>query len=392
MSLSINTNTSAIAAARVLARSQTVLHNAIGKLASGSRINSAADDIAGSAVASRQLCQIQGLNMSLRNASDAMSLLQTADGAYQEIDSILQRMKGLAVQAANGAYSSEDLANLNAEHQQLLAEIDRISGSTMFNGMHITETRYTFMYPNRYTQGQFKFQIGTQGNDYINVALDSTVTYDARTFDSGWSGAASWTLTAKNTTNGTITLTAQNPTDLDDLIAKLKQNAGYDPNIFKVSKSQGAPEQNAAFGVLTITSSNQPNLVATKFADDQVTISNGQFTYVGSSYAGKLSMVGNTSLSSNALAQNAMTKIDSAIDALAETRSRIGAQLNRLEFTSSVLGHEMEATIAARSRIMDTDYASATAQLAAGQIISQAATAILAQANQSPMYVLALLK
>ena len=263
----INTNINSLSAQRYQGLSSSSLSTAIQRLSSGLRINSAKDDAAGLSISERFQAQIRGLNQAVRNANDAISMIQTAEGATQTITDMLQRMRELAVQASNGTYSSADLSSLNDEYTDLKAEIDRIKSNTKWNNISVLGT-----------SADVKFQVGATAND---------TTIDVK---------------------------------------------------FKLS-SLG----------------------------------------LGSS---KLSSAASTILGN----------VDTAIATVDTFRSGLGAKINRLNYAVDNLTNISTNVAASRSRILDTDYAAATTELARTQIIQQAATAMLAQANQQPQSVLSLLK
>jgi len=270
----INTNIASLNAQRNLNASQSSLATSIQRLSSGLRVNSAKDDAAGLAIASRMDGQTRGMNIAVRNANDGISLAQTAEGSLGKITDTLQRMRELAVQAANDTNGSSDRASLDQEFSQLKAEIDRTFDATKFNGTQILGTAATL-----------NFQIGAN-----NVAEDK----------------------------------------LSIVTSDLSAGAG---------------------------------IVATA-AGDITTLTN---------------------------AQTAITNIDSALTEINGARATFGAVQNRFESVISNLQVASENTSAARSRIMDADFAAETAALTRSQILQQAGTAMLAQANQVPQQVLSLL-
>lgn len=282
MAMTINTNVPSLNAQRNLATSSTSLATSLQRLSSGLRINSSKDDAAGLAVAERIHSQVRGLNMAIRNASDAISLMQVADGGAAQIGDNLQRMRELAIQAANGTLNSGDRDNLQQEFSRLGLEVDRLARATKFNNVALLDT----------------------------VAVATSITFQVG---------------ANTTTNDQISVSMANLT---------------------------ASASGLAVDSLTI------NIV--------------------------------DSTGSNALA--AIANLDSAINTITTTRARFGASLNRTEAVISSLRIAVENQDAARGRIMDADFASETANLTRTQILQQAGTAMLAQANALPQNVLSLLK
>ena len=276
MSSMINTNLTSLNTQRNLSASQMSLNTAVQRLSSGLRVNSAKDDSAGLAIAERMQSQVKGMNVAIRNANDAVSMAQTAEGALGKVSDMLQRMRELSVQSVNATNSTGDRSNLDGEFQELGKEIVRTLAGTTFNGITILGAN----------AGSLAFQIG-----------------------------------AGTTTNDSITVTT---TRLD----------------------------------------NAANITA---------VTSGNITSMGT-------------------ATTAINNLDTAIDAITTQRASFGAAQNRFESVIGVLQVAAESQAASRSRIMDADYASETAALSRAQVLQQAGTAMLAQANQMPNSVLSLLR
>lgn len=277
--LSLNTNVASINAQKNLGVSTERTTNAIQRLSSGLRINSAKDDAAGLAISERMTAQVRGLTQASRNAQDGISLAQTAEGAMVGISNMLQRARELSVQAANGTYASGDRASMNAEVTQLKAEITRVAQDTKFNGAVLFDGSSTL------SVSGADFQVGAAsgGTNVINVA---------------------------------------------------------------------------ALGNMTVS---------------------------GLSISG-------IDISTASGAQAAISSLDSAITTVNNKRGDLGAVQNRFENTVSVLATTIENTVAARSRILDADFANETAELTKASILQQAGTAMLAQANALPQQILSLLR
>ena len=289
----INTNIAAQVSANALAKNDRAMTQSMERLATGRRINSASDDAAGLAIASKMTSQVRGLNQAVRNGNDAMSMLQTVDGAAIEITNMLQRMRELTVQGGTGTLSSTDLTALNTEFVALRTEIDRIATNTQWNGSNLLDgTAGDF--------GNLTFQVGYEANQTISVNIGD------------WNNAA-FTTAAVWATGATA-------------------NDVY----------------GSAISTLTMTTA--------------------------------------------ALANTALAAIDTAIAGVDSQRATVGAAINTLEFAVDNLANASQNTQAARSRIADADYAAETTELARTQIIAQAATAMLSQANQQSLSVMALLK
>ena len=275
----INTNIAATITSNALAKNERAMGQSMERLSTGLRINSAADDAAGLAISSKMTSQIRGLDQAVRNANDAVSMIQTADGAAIEITNMLQRMRELSVQAGNGTNTTTDISSLNTEFVALRDQIGAIVTNTQWNGSPILNGTGG-------TAGSFTFQVGANASQILTVAFGD--------FDLGSS-----VLGANITT--TTTLTAAN-------------------------------------------------------------------------------------------VQTTITNLDTAIVNVNTQRAIFGASINRLEYAMDNLANVSQNTAASRSRILDADYAAESTELARTQIIQQAGTAMLAQANQQAQSVLTLLK
>ena len=337
----INTNISATLASNAIKRNDRDMTTAMERLSTGLRINSAGDDAAGLAIAARMSSQVKGLEQAARNTNDAISMLQVAEGAVSEISNMLGRMKELAVQASSGTYSDTDRSALNLEFQELMKEIDRIARNTEWNGMTILDGDDTAA-NTAAAEGEttVSIQVGDGSSQSMDIKLKSWVPEIA--FENVNSTAA-------------LTDASRN----DDFTA-----AGNDVGLI-----------DTAYGgaVLTINASTDND-----GAQEAGGIAAGTDVYID--------------ISSAAAAQDVVTQIDLAITAAASERATYGAYINRLEYAQDNLMNVAQNTDASRSRIEDADYAAETSELARTQIIAQASTAMLAQANQSKQSVLALLQ
>jgi flagellin len=284
----VNTNVNASVAQNALVRNERSMNQAMERLSTGQRINSAGDDAAGLAISSRMTSQILGLEAGIRNANDAISMVSVADGALVEVTNMLQRMRELALQASNGTTTSADRSYLSSEYMNLLSEIDRIAENTQWNGTDIL---------NNTTAGTstIAYQVGANGGQTIDVDFGDMTNTASGTFAA---------LTALNSSGG-----------------------------------------------LTSTTSTAALTVGT----------------------------------------SAVSAIDTAITTVNSQRATYGAAINQLTYAVDNLSNVKVNAEAARSRISDTDYAAETSELARTQIIQQAGTAMLAQANQLPQTVLSLL-
>ncbi|WP_370978933.1 flagellin [Agaribacterium sp. ZY112] len=569
MPLVVNSNIASLNAQRQLMSSGGELDKASERLASGKRINSAADDAAGLAISNRQTSAIRGLDQAIRNANDGVSLIQTAEGALDETTNILQRMRELSVQSANGIYSDTDRASLNAESQQLIAEIDRIAETTSFNGQNILDG----------SQGDVALQVGSNANqtitfsigeldanslggsaggdivgsavDLVGITLADDVTINGQTIDDADLEAATnvdeflavlndgvsgvdFTATTRfeaatvgtgvlrggdtmeiDTVNADGTATSLVITDtgnLDELVAAINEKGGDDISAslsdsgkLVIESASGAQitvgtaataEQDAVGtgGAATVQeaqlslTSTDGNEITVAYADatdaddlginaraeggilsssatlldaDATVLLEGQLVINGVEIGAadgtavadiiaaindkapetgvvasgataqvlQLNSVDNSAISieagtttgadalltalhlvetntsatsgdsvsdidisTEAGAQSAIDVIDTALEQISTTRSELGAVNNRLDFTVSNLSNVSEKTSAARSRIVDADFAAETANLSRAQVLQQASQAMLAQANARPQQVLSLLQ
>ena len=275
----INTNMNALFAQNALGVNARALSTAMQQLSTGSRINSAKDDAAGMAIADTMTAQIRGLNMAAKNGNDAISLVQTAEGAMTQQTAMLQRMRELAVQASSDSTSDTNKGYLNTEFTSLRTQIDQIGSKTQWNGANVLDAT-----GGTATNGTYVFQVGSASGVTISVSIGSMST------------------------------------------------------------------------------------------------------------TGALSAVTASAISTSTTATSAIASIDLALGVVASARSTLGAGINRLTYAVDNITNVAQNATEGRSRILDTDYATASSQLAKAQIIQQAATAMLAQANQQPQTVLALLK
>ena len=407
----INTNVSATLASNAITRNDRAMSTAMERLSTGLRINSAADDAAGLAIASRMRSQVDGLEQAARNANDGISMIQTAEGAYIEVSNMLSRMKELAVQASSGTYSNTDRAALNLEFGQLQSEMKRIAGNTQWNGFNILDgaaggASATVNY--QVGAGSGQTMAATFNTLYKNVATSSGATLarvggapDKYAIDI--SGA---NIAAGDHIKITLTDNGGNKVDLllnvDSTAATAFAGAGADTvvdgDIHYADNGYTAlntvlGQANHA-GITVKLGHNGSGNAANKIyiegtANDQdFTIASGGVSII----RGEVSTLDAFDVSSATNAQKSVTELDSLITTVAAGRAKYGAYINRLEYAADNLMNVAQNTDASRSRIEDADYASETSELARTQIISQASTAMLAQANQSKQSVLALLQ
>ena len=386
----IGTNISSLNAQRNLNTSQGSLQTSLQRLSSGMRINSAKDDAAGLAISQRFTAQISGSDQAVRNANDGISLAQTAEGSLGSITDNLQRMRQLAVQSANATNSSSDRAALQTEVGQLKSEIDRVANNSSFNGVSLLNG----------SNPNFVFQVGanTSSNDTITVSglQDATLaglsSVSSASTNSGSlaSLATTATLAADLTISSSFTGTAVT-TNLGVLSAvgtSSERAAQTVDAINKISTTTGVNAAiNATTGLINLTSTGTFTVAATTAG-----IAATGFAATTTATAATTTGLTNLDISSFAGAQLAIRQIDSALGQVNSSRATLGAVQNRFSSVVSNLQTTSENLSASRSRIQDTDFAAETANMTKAQILQQAGTAMLAQANSLPNNVLSLLK
>lgn len=487
MASTINTNINSLTAQRNLGMSQASLTTSMQRLSSGLRINSAKDDAAGLAISERFTSQIRGLNQAARNANDAISLTQTAEGALGGITGNLQRIRELAVQSANGTNSASDRTAIQAEVLQLSSEINRVATTTQFNGLNLLDG----------SLGGASFQVGANANQTINVAVASAKASDlgsntiqqgstagiistatatalngngggalvlngngqsvtiaagsnpantsanvlaglvnAQTATTGITATALTTATVSAVTAGTVAFSLKGSNTTAIAISASISSAS---DLADIAKAVNAQSVNTG---ITATSDKAGNMVLTSLTGDDIKLTTGAApggfstattvgrtgtaasaaigasgtTTVGGDItfdsksgfsidAADATLTGTTGsngsttskvsaidVSTTAGATSALKVVDSALAQVSDQRAALGAVQNRFESTVSNLQTSSENMSASRSRIQDADFAQETANLSRSQILQQAGTAMVAQANQLPQGVLALLR
>jgi len=380
MALQINTNIGALMASAAASSVNRAMETSMERLSTGKRINTAADDAAGSAISSRLTSQIRGTNQAIRNASDAQSFIDTAEGAHVEVVNILQRMRELAVQAANDTNDTNDRNALSAEMSQLTTEINRIANVTQWAGQKLLNgTGGTG------ADGEFKFQIGA------NTAVDDTlsVTINSLTAGSigvgGSTGYATDTANFFNSASATAEFThvgiARNGADWTYTAGSATVTIGLASNEIQVT-GLATGTTSLALNANVLAISNAINNAQLGYNAVHSTDGSGTFTL----YKGGM-QIGNQSQ-----AQSTISSIDEAIVTVNEQRAQLGAYSNRLDSTIANMTNVTTNMQASLSRINDADFAEESTNLAKSQILQQASTAMLAQANASKQGVLSLLQ
>ena len=399
---SIVTNVAALNGQRNLNLTSMKMGKVLEKLSSGYRINRAADDAAGLGISEKMRAQIRGNSQAIRNAQDGISMIQTAEGAMDEVHSILQRMRELGVQAANDTYDTAARTSIGTELVQLRNEIDRIANATSFNGQNLLTGALTG------TNGGVTGSdlvvgdlLATVGNAFVASVDVATAKVQTYTLTSG--GAGQLTLTGTDASAQTIT-------GITDMAANETRTFNFSNLGVSFTITAGATGKTAANLITDLTSAADDTIVVTGSAaarlqvganttlNDTMAVS---FNDVRASVATGLNLVttgtvnwsdASTIVSSNTAAQAFINQIDAAITTLNTRRSDLGAAQNRLEHTVNSLGVSVENLTASESRIRDADVAALSTQMVSNQILQQAGTAVLAQANQSSQAVLSLLR
>lgn len=372
MALVVNTNVLSINAQKNLSKSQSVLSTAMQRLSSGLRINTAKDDAAGIAIASRMTAQIRGLSQAVRNANNAISLAQTIEGGLDEIHNMLQRMRELAVQAADDTNTSTDRSSLNAEFQQLKTEIDRIANSTKFNNQNVLN-------------GGFGSSVGSLG-----TALSAA--NGIEDISSNGAAAGNYTLEVADGTNSgkkfTLTVGTQSQVIDDVAVPTGLDSKEINFTALGIKVTINANIQNfSTNNTFTVTAgSGTFQIGAENNLNERITISSIDARV--SALSATLSTADITNITN---AQNAIDSVSTAIETVLSKKGELGAINNRLEYTVANLNNIIENVSSARSRVMDADFAVETANMTKAMVLQQAGISVLAQANQSPQQVLALL-
>lgn len=395
MALTVNTNVASLNTQRNLNSSSNSLQTSLQRLSTGSRINSAKDDAAGLQIANRLTSQVNGLGVAVKNANDGISLAQTAEGALQQSTNILQRMRDLSLQSANGSNSDSERDALNSEVGQLKKELDRISNTTTFGGRKLLDGSF----------GTASFQVGSAANELISVGIDkmSAESLQGNFFKQAVTAATAGA-TADGTGKVTITMADADATEIEVDVA-IKKGDTADQVTQKIAAAVNdanvgvsiQKDSAGAYQLISKADEEDPTKAAVAtiaFEDDATTATGAAFGDVDATgaTAETANTVKDINISDATGAQAAVLVIDDAIKQIDSQRADLGAVQNRFDNTIANLQNISENVSAAKGRIQDTDFAAETANLTKNQILQQAGTAILSQANQLPQAVLSLLQ
>ncbi|WP_445374528.1 FliC/FljB family flagellin [Photorhabdus tasmaniensis] len=355
----INTNSLSLLTQNNLNKSQGALGNAIERLSSGLRINSAKDDAAGQAIANRFTANVKGLSQAARNANDGISIAQTTEGALNEINTNLQRIRELTVQAQNGSNSESDVNSIKDEVTQRLDEINRISEQTQFNGVNVLSK-----------DSKLTIQVGANDGETITINLEQ--------IDKGTMGLDKFNVNS---------LFGVRVGEVVDSISSTDPKKTDPVKVGPVTAPEGVDGAKISYSVDKDGNKIEGKYVVTgkdKATDEDV------FYNATIDNTGKVTVLGKT----NEIDDNAkpLGDLDNALSKVDKLRSSLGAIQNRFESTVNNLNNTVNNLSAARSRIQDADYATEVSNMSRGQILQQAGTAVLAQANQVPQTVLSLLR
>jgi len=382
MAQTINTNVASLNAQRNLNRSQGLLNQSLERLSTGLRINSAKDDAAGPAISERFTTQIRGLNQAVRNASDGISLSQTAESALGELTNNLQRIRELAVQSVNATNSASDRAALDAEVTERLAEVDRIAKQTSFNGVKVLDGSF----------GTAVFQVGANVGETISVSLTTDVTASAIGTVNTVTGVADALDTDTDPTLAPTVLTftdaaAATIGTVDINVGSTIQDAADAINEANLDGVSAFVNDDGFIQLL----SDEAGVAVAEAAVGGNTTGLAGVTTAAEAVADATTLAG-VGVDTVANANFAIARIDSALTAVNGLRGNLGAIQNRFESTIVNLQTVSENLAASRGRIQDADFAAETAALTKAQILQQAGVAVLSQANAQPQLALSLLQ
>jgi flagellin len=373
----IYTNVLSLNAQRNMLRSSGDLATSMQRLSTGLRINSAKDDAAGLAISERMTSQIRGLDQAARNANDGISLAQTAEGALVQVTSNLQRIRELAVQSRNATNSDSDRAALDAEAQELRAEINRIASQTQFNGVNLLDGSFA----------NKAFQVGANAGQTITIsniinANDTNLGTYTSAQVTGIAATATTAITAGDLTINTVSVGA-----IATASSATERAAQIRDAINSVADQTGVYARNDTATTLTLVSTSD---ITIGLAGTATTATTG--LTAATTTAGTSTGFATLDLTTTAGADTAINQMDAALQTINSARAELGAIQTRFESAVASVQTTSENLSAARSRIRDADFAAETANLTRAQILQQAGVAMLSQANAAPQTVLGLLR
>lgn len=409
MSLVLNTNIASLTAQNNLTRSTSALSTATQDLSSGLKINSAADNAAGYAIASRFQTQIGGLGQASTNASDAINLAQTAGSALSQITSNLQSIRDLAVQSANGTYQASDRSAINTSVQQYLSEITRIANQTTFNGTNVLNG----------STSSLSFQIGANVGQAINVQLGqgATTSQVGQISEVSTANISGAFVNASGVSGQSISLSGLSIEGADGTVVSLSgASASNAQGVADAINAAGVAGVSAAVnasgginiystGELAVSGSALTGAAGTAFNFTSNAVAYGAsgagssasgFAATGASYTDGSVITASGSLTGGDVltvddANNLISRVDAALTQVSTFQSTLGAVQNRFQSTIATVSAQQTNLTASQSSIQDTDFAATTAQLSKSQVLQQAGISVLATANAQPQQILKLL-
>ncbi|RBW64090.1 flagellin [Vibrionales bacterium C3R12] len=376
MSITVNTNVSALVAQRNLTNATDMLNQSLERLASGRRINSAKDDAAGLQISNRIESQMRGLDVAVRNANDGISIMQTAEGAMNETTNIMQRMRDLSLQSSNGSNSKAERVALQEEMTALNDELNRIAETTSFGGKKLLNGQF----------GKASFQIGASSGEAVQVSLNNMRTdgidmggfsyTSMNAMDSSWqvspsSRQFSMTFTDAQGQPQTIDIKAKAGDDIEELATYING---------KTDQVSASVNDEGQLQVFMAGENTAGTIQFSGSLADELSMSSGAYETVN-----------DIDITSVGGAQRAVSVLDTAMKYVDSHRAELGALQNRFDHAINNLDNVHENLAASNSRIVDTDYAKETTQMIKQQILQQVSTSILAQAKQAPNLALTLL-
>ena len=388
----INTNVGALMARTYATKANDKMQTSMERLSSGLRINSAADDAAGLAVANKMSSQLSGIKMAIRNSQDGISLVQTAESGMSEITNMILRMRELAVQMENGIYTAKDRDNAQLEVNALLAEVDKIANNTRFNGVKVLDGSY-----------DQNIRAGNTNAETIRVSVDGLKTLDSAKI----TGFAKNTAVAQSATSVTSTgadtdikvtmgITKASTVEIDTSIFSTDFKEAFKSDSLGTFKVSGGDAANFSIDAKTGKLTSTTAIAAATYSFDVVytnragTAHTEEITMIAS--AASEATLADIKVESTANATHAIETLDKALEEVSSSQAKLGAIQNRLQHNIDNLSKSSMLTEQSVGRIVDADFATETSNLSKQQILNQAATAMLAQANQSKQSVLSLLQ
>ncbi|KFA95802.1 hypothetical protein HW45_22570 [Vibrio sp. ER1A] len=392
MAISVHTNYASLVTQNTLQSTNNALTKSMERLSTGFRINSAADDAAGLQIANRLNLQSRGLGVAMRNSQDAISMMQTAEGAMDEMTNIAYRMSDLATQAANGTYTSEDRQALDAEFNQLAAELDNIFSNTNFGGNTLLDGA-SFG-----ASGGVTFQIGDTSTDTLTVDLETELS-QVSSFASGFNAVDAqlrsraeqdFALEADNIASGNQT------TVLGSGVNYTTALAGSYADFQELSDAAEAGDANAVTdlgAVLTATTASMnASITAQNAAGARYDETGASFSLTATSYNDIMSnSLSALSIANQTSAGTAIDEISNLIGYIGEARAKFGANINRLDHTITNLGNITENLDTSKGRIMDTDFAYESGMMSKSQMLMQSGASMLSASKMVPQLAMSLL-